>query len=140
MKKIILSLFAFLMFFFLVAQKMTEVKSSELPKSIAKYFHDNMPGAKILKAVRIEDKGTIKYNVAVDLKNKKYVYVFDKNGKFLKKGDDVTAPSNKVIINKADDKNKTRLPADSVHKSKEKDIKENFLVQEIIQDSIRNQP
>lgn len=142
MKKTILLLAASLMFYTAPAQKMTEVKTSELPKPVEKYFKDFAAGAKILKAVKIEDKGTIKYNVAIDLKSRKYVYVFDRNGKFLKKVDEATAPSNKVIIKKADEKNKKQLPADSAAKpsSADRDVQEKLLVETSARDSIRNRP
>ena len=130
------------MFLNLFSQKMTEVKSSELPKTITKYIDDNVSGAKVLKAVKIENKGTVKYNVAIDHKNRKYVYVFDKNGKFLKKGDDVNAPSNKVIINKGSEKSKSPSQTDTIQKPTIKDgtSQENPLVQEIPPDLFRNQP
>ena len=140
MRKIVLALASVILSFTVIAQKMTDVKFSGLPEQVGKYIKDKVPGAKMVKAVKIEDKGSVKYNVAIDLKGKKFVYVFDKNGKFLKKEDDVTAPSNKVIINKASEKSKSPSTADSARKSKREDGSEKFLVRESSADTVRNRP
>ena len=71
------------------AQKSTEIPASKLPKATTDYIKDNLPGTKIDKAFKVEDKGVVTYNVNVDVKGKKHLFIFDKDGKFLKKGDDL---------------------------------------------------
>jgi len=53
-----------------------------------------MPGASIFKAVKLDDKGTLTYNVAIDVHGRKHILVFNKTGKFLKKGDDLVNSAN----------------------------------------------
>jgi hypothetical protein len=74
---------------FSFSQKMSEIKTSSLPKSVTEYVQKNLPGSQITKAAKVEDKGVVTYNVAVDVKGKKHILIFDKDGKFLKKGDNV---------------------------------------------------
>lgn len=85
--KFIILLFAFSIL--LVAQKMTDIKSSQLPKASLDYIQKNLPGAKIVRAAKIEQKGSINYNVVIEKDAKKHVLVFDKDGRFLKKSDDM---------------------------------------------------
>jgi hypothetical protein len=89
MRKIIL-IFATILFSTVIfAQKSTEIPAAKLPKATTDYLKDNLPGTKIDKAFKVEDKGVITYNVNVDVKGKKHLFIFDKDGKFLKKGDDL---------------------------------------------------
>jgi hypothetical protein len=71
------------------AQKYTEFKTSEIPKAATEYIKTNLPGAGIEKAVKSDDNGTITYNVMIDTKGRKHILVFDKNGNFVRKGDDL---------------------------------------------------
>jgi|WetSurMetagenome_2_1015567.scaffolds.fasta_scaffold61355_2 hypothetical protein len=81
------------------AQKITEVRTKDLPKPIGKYIKDVMPGASIFKAVRLDDKGTLTYDVAINLHGSKHIYVFDRTGKFIKKGDELINSSKKAVKN-----------------------------------------
>jgi hypothetical protein len=94
MKKILITLTAVLFSTILFAQKTAEIPVSKLPKAATNYITDNLPGTKIVKAAKIDDKGVITYSATVDVKGKNHVFIFDKDGKFLKKGDDlVGAPA-----------------------------------------------
>lgn len=108
MKKVLLLPVAFIFFSGVFAQKITEVKTRDLPKPIEKYINDNMPGASIFKAVKLDDKGTPTYNVAIDVHGRKHILVFNKTGKFLKKGDDLVNSANKAAVNKTN--GQTNLP------------------------------
>ena len=89
MKKIILLIALIFIASGLNAQKLTEMNVSKLPKATTDYIKENLPGAKIVRAVKADDKGVITYNVGIDIKGRKHMLVFDKDGKFLKKGDDL---------------------------------------------------
>lgn len=89
MKKTLLIIISLLFTSTLFAQKMTEIKTSDLPKATTDYIATNMPGSTLFKAAKVEENGTFTYNVAVDIKGRKHILVFDKDGKFLKKGDNM---------------------------------------------------
>jgi hypothetical protein len=72
-------------------KKMTELKTSDLPKGVTTWVNDNIPGGKITKAGKIEEKGVVSYAVAVESKGRKHSYLFDKDGKFSGKGDNLFA-------------------------------------------------
>jgi hypothetical protein len=93
MKKVMLIA---LLFVFAVAgysqdRKMTEIKASDLPKGVTTWVNSNLPGGKITRAGKIEEKGTISYAAVVEAKGSKHSYIFDKDGKFVGKGDNVSA-------------------------------------------------
>ena len=91
MKKIIAIAFALLISAFVFAQdkKMSELKISDLPKGVSKWVETSMPGGKIVRAGKIEEKGTLSYMAAVEFKGSKHSYIFDKDGKFVGKGDNL---------------------------------------------------
>jgi hypothetical protein len=99
MKNIMTILFIFMFFSGVFAQKITEVRKEDLPETIVKYVSKNIKGATIFKAVKLDDKGTKTYNVAIDIHGHKHIYVFDKAGKFLKKGDDLVNSAKKPVKN-----------------------------------------
>ena len=89
MKKLI---FLFLMIaagFGASAQKYTEIKVSQLPQATRDYLTQNMPGADITKAVQIDNKGTLYYGVVFENRGRKRVLIFDKDGNFYQKGDNL---------------------------------------------------
>jgi hypothetical protein len=118
MKKVLLLSVAFIFFYGAYAQKITEVKTKDLPKPIEKYINENIKGASIFKAVKLDDKGTLTYNVAIDIHGRKHILVFDKAGKFLKKGDELVNSANKTAVNKADEQTNLPQPTHPVEKSK----------------------
>jgi hypothetical protein len=67
-------------------QTETEMKVSELPKSISDYFAKNYPTYKISEAARIVDPaGVISYEAEVEKGREEMDLIFDSNGGFLKK-------------------------------------------------------
>ncbi|HXC04997.1 MAG TPA: PepSY-like domain-containing protein [Bacteroidia bacterium] len=59
----------------------TEIKVSELPKSVTDYIAKNKPGKKIKEASKIVDtKGVMTYEAEIEHTD----LIFDKNGNFLK--------------------------------------------------------
>jgi len=87
MKKIILTLVAALCSTLLFSQNYSEIKASQLPKGATTYVTTNFKGMPIKKAVKIDDNGVIKYGAVLEGNGRKYTLVFDKNGKFLDKGE-----------------------------------------------------
>lgn len=88
MKKTLLFIAALFISVTLFSQtRTTDIPASKLPAGVTQYLQDNLPGSTITKAAKVEEKGDITYNVTIDLKGKKHQFVFDKAGKFLKKGD-----------------------------------------------------
>ncbi len=89
-------LLAVILFFasavFAQEKKMQEIKSSDLPKGVTTWVKDNLPDGKITRAGKIDDKGVISYAVAVESKGRKHSYLFDKDGKFVGKGDNLINP------------------------------------------------
>jgi hypothetical protein len=96
MKKIMILLIIILVFNGAFAQKITEVRKEDLPKTILKYISNNYKGATVFKAVKLDDKGSLIYNVAIDIHGRKQILVFDKDGRFLKKGDDFPKSNKKA--------------------------------------------
>jgi hypothetical protein len=99
MKRIFLFLTVIMISGATFAQKTTEIQASKLPKATTKYIADNLPGSTITKAAKVEDQGVLTYNVTVDVKGKKHLFIFDKDGKFLKKGGELInsyAPKDKA--------------------------------------------
>jgi hypothetical protein len=89
MKKTLITIIVLLISTLLFAQKTTEIPVGKLPKATTDYINDNLPGATITKAAKVEDKGVVTYNVGIDIKGRKHLFIFDKDGKFLKKGDEL---------------------------------------------------
>lgn len=89
MKKLLLVVLATLFISSVFAQKTTEIKTKDLPKATTDWIKTNMPPAVIEKSVKLDDKGTITYNVLVTSVGRKHILVFDKDGKYLQKGDDL---------------------------------------------------
>ncbi|MCK9218971.1 MAG: hypothetical protein PHF97_12640 [Bacteroidales bacterium] len=87
MKKIMLLLIAVILGSFTFAQKVTEIKPSQLPKGVTDYISQNLPGVKIVRAGTLEDKGVLTYLVSTEIKGRKHAYQFDKDGKFIGKAD-----------------------------------------------------
>ena len=71
------------------SQKVTELKASQLPKGVTEYIAKNMPGATITRAGKIEEKGETTYAAIVEMKGTKHSYLFNKDGKFIGKGDNL---------------------------------------------------
>jgi hypothetical protein len=87
MKKVTLTLIAALFATLIFAQTKTELKSSELPKTITDYLATNVKAYTIYKSFKVDSKGVITYDVIMTKGSDKRMMVFDKDGKFIKKGD-----------------------------------------------------
>jgi hypothetical protein len=107
MKKIFVLIAAVFFTGALFAQTKTEVRISDLPKSISSYVSTNMAGFNIDKAFKVVDKGVQTYDVLVKKGDVKHVLAFDKDGNFLKKADKEA----KAAVQKTGDQVKTATPA-----------------------------
>lgn len=97
MKKIVIAVLVLLVSTALFAQKSTEIAVSKLPAATTKYINDNLPGAKITKTHKLEENGVVTYGVGIDVKGRTHLLIFDKDGKFLKKGDNlIPSPASKT--------------------------------------------
>lgn len=83
---IVVALFATAVF----AQTKTELKPTELSKQITDWMTTNVKTFSITKAFKVDSKGVITYDVIATKGTDKRVFVFDKDGKFVKKGDQET--------------------------------------------------
>lgn len=116
MKKIILVLFATFSIAFLFAQdrKMSEIKPADLPRETSKWVTTNIPGGSIVRAGKIEEKGTVNFVAVVENKGQKRSYIFDKEGKFVGKGDNLLKNAGQPAAKPAvatDPKSQTKNPA-----------------------------
>ena len=88
-------------------KKMSEIKINQLPKGVADFVKQNLPGGTITRAGKIEDKSEVNYVAVVEVKGTKHSYLFDKDGKFKGKGDQLNnkntkaAPANTLTDPKA---------------------------------------
>ena len=79
----------------LFAQTRTEIKIDQLPKKVSEYVTKNLPGAKIDRAMKEDNKGDISYYALVISAGQNHILVFDKDGNFVKKGDNIFKESQK---------------------------------------------
>ena len=117
MKKVILMLVVALFTTVAFAQTKTEMKPKELSKSITDYVAQNMTGYTINKAFKVDSKGVITYNILIVRGTVKHILVFDKEGKFLEKGDHKA----KGATQKIDNTQPTPTPAQKPPASDTKD-------------------
>lgn len=90
MKKIIIMTVAVLCASVLFAQKQsTEIKQTQLPEATLTYIKSNLPGCQITKATKVVEAGKASYDVVVDVKGKKNLFIFDGAGAFLKRGEQI---------------------------------------------------
>jgi hypothetical protein len=126
MKKILLFTVAFIFSAALFAQKQsTNIKSSQLPQETQNYIKNNLPGCQITKATKVIEGGKVSYDVVVDVKGKKNLFVFDGIGTFVKRGDPIPqADPNKPPA--ATGSEQKIIPAEqqkTVQQTGEKDVK-----------------
>ena len=77
------------------AQTRTEIKIDQLPKKVTEYITKNLPGAKTERAMKEDDKGVISFYTLNSIADQHHILVFDKDGNFLKKGDNIFKESQK---------------------------------------------
>jgi len=68
-------------------QKLVDIKQSQLPKAALDFMKQNLPGAPVIRAAKLDDKTGITYIAVTQIKDKTFAYQFDKEGKFLGKAD-----------------------------------------------------
>ncbi len=68
-------------------RKVTELKPNQLPKEATTWITSNIPGGKITRAGKVEEKGVLTYAAVVEFSGQKHSYLFDKDGKFVGQGD-----------------------------------------------------
>lgn len=90
MKRIILMIVVALFATVVFAQTKTELKPTELSKQITDWMTTNVKTYSIVKAFKVDSKGVITYDVMATKGTDKRLFVFDKDGKFVKKGDQET--------------------------------------------------
>ncbi|MCX6305691.1 MAG: hypothetical protein NT040_12080 [Bacteroidetes bacterium] len=114
MKKIMFLMLAAILSVTVFAQekKMTEIKVSQLPKPVSEYVAKNLGGGAISKAGKIEENGVLSYVAMVDMAGQKRAFLFDKDGKFTGKGDNLkSAPAAKPPVKAPETKPSTQTPA-----------------------------
>lgn len=112
MKKQCIILLTFLFATAVFAQTRTEIKIEQLPKKVTEYITKNMPGAKTDRAMKEDNKGVISYYTLITFAGQHHILVFDKDGNFVKKGDNIFKESQKSnppkpVSPPAGDKSKT---------------------------------
>jgi hypothetical protein len=112
MKKVMFLFIASFLFATVFAQekKTTEIKINQLPKGVSDWVTQNVAGGKITRAGKIEEKGVISYVAMVDMKGQNRAFLFDKDGKFTGKGDDLLKKT-KPPVKTQDAKPPTKAPA-----------------------------
>ncbi|MEI6455105.1 MAG: hypothetical protein WCO93_02355 [bacterium] len=126
MKKILFLTVVLLFSAALFAQKQTtDIKSSQLPQETQNYIKNNLPGCQITKATKVIEAGKVSYDVVVDVKGKKNLFVFDGIGAFVKRGDPILqADPNKLPATTGGEQK--IVPAEqqkTVQQTGEKDVK-----------------
>ncbi len=104
-------------------KKIIYLKVNQLPQESQKFISANLPGIPITRAGKIEEKSGLTYVAFVEINGKQHAYLFDKDGKFTGKGDNLvnnkkTAPVAKPPIKTQETKTLTKTPTtdNSVHK------------------------
>jgi hypothetical protein len=117
MKRTTFILIAIIITLLLFSQTRTEVIIKNLPASIPEYVKNKLHEFNISKAFKVDSKGVITYEILAVKGGEKQVLVFDRNGKFIRKGD-------KEAINAMEKKSGQPNPAmQPVHPGKKTDPK-----------------
>lgn len=95
MKRIFIILITLLFAAAVFTQTRTEIKIDQLPKKVSEYITKNLPGAKTERAMKEDNKGVISYYTLSSLADQHHILVFDKDGNFVKKGDNIFKESQK---------------------------------------------
>jgi hypothetical protein len=85
LKKVSLTLMAFLFSIFLYSQTKTEIRPAEISKNVAEYIAKNFSGYSVDKAFKVDSKGILSTEVMVTKGQEKLALTFDKNAKLTKK-------------------------------------------------------
>jgi len=87
MKKLFLILFIGIFAPVLFGQTKTELKTADLPKPITDFLAKNFKNYTVDKAFKVDSKGVITYDLLLRQGADKAVFIFDKDGKFVKRAD-----------------------------------------------------
>ncbi len=87
MKKLLLILFIGILAPVIFGQTKTELKPADLPKSVTDFIAKNVKTYTIDKAFKVDSKGVITYDVLLVYGADKIVFIFDKDGKFVKRAE-----------------------------------------------------
>jgi hypothetical protein len=87
MKKLFLILLMGIFAPVVFGQTKTELKTADIPKPITEFLAKNMKSSTIDKAFKVDSKGVITYDILVAHGADKAVFIFDKDGKFIKRAD-----------------------------------------------------
>jgi len=87
MKKLLLILFIGILAPVLFGQTKTEMKPADLPKPVTDFIAKNVKTYTIDKAFKVDSKGVITYDVLLANGASKMVFIFDKDGKFVKRAE-----------------------------------------------------
>ena len=93
MKNIFSLLLVFLIPFILFSQDYEEIKASELPKGVKQYLNKYMPGSEISRAAKGIEHGNTIYATVIQDKSNKRILIFDEEGRFLRKAENLSSPS-----------------------------------------------
>jgi len=72
------------------AQTPQEISINDLPKAAKDYVATAVPEAKIIRAASGSQNGVFYYAAVAEGRGRKFTFIFDKNGKFLQKVDDLS--------------------------------------------------
>jgi hypothetical protein len=87
MKKLFLILFIGILTPVMFGQTKTELKPADLPKPITDFLTKNLKNYTVDKAFKVDSKGVITYDLLLLHGADKAVFIFDKDGKFIKRAD-----------------------------------------------------
>jgi hypothetical protein len=87
MKKLFLILFIGILSPVVFGQTKTELKPADLPKPITEFITKNVKSFTIDKAFKVDSKGVITYDLLLIHGADKAVFIFDKDGNFIKRAD-----------------------------------------------------
>ena len=99
MKKITLLLMLFSISCFVFPQQYEEISIAKLPKGVKDYVTQNFKNVKIIRAAQSVQNNEKIYGAVIEADGRKYSMIFDKNGTFIQKADDLLkslAPSGKT--------------------------------------------
>lgn len=92
MKKLLLILLMGILAPVVFGQTKTELKTADIPKPITEFLAKNLKNSTVDKAFKVDSKGVITYDLLIAHGADKAVYIFDKDGKFIKRADRASKP------------------------------------------------
>jgi hypothetical protein len=87
MKKLVVILFIAIFAPVVFGQTKTEMKVADLSKPITDWVAKNLKAAHIERAFKVDSKGVITYDLLIANGADKSIFIFDKDGKFVKRAE-----------------------------------------------------